>query len=105
MRKSGTYMLKKKDFSRLGSYVSPGKGNSHTCVSSESIHEDTWVEFSGCAIARWEIIGKVIRGREGIKSQAQADFCGGTVVKKAPCSAGDPGSIAGPGKSQMLGSN
>lgn len=64
-----------------------------------------WVEFSGCAIARWEIIGKVIRGSEDVKSQAQADFCGGPVVKKAPCSAGDPGSVPGPGKSQMLGSN
>ena len=33
------------------------------------------------------------------------DFCGGTVVKNPPASAGDTGSIPGPGRYHMLRSN
>ena len=44
-----------------------------------------------------------IRGH-GIKTSI-LDFPGGTVVKNPPASAGDTGSIPGPGRSRMLRSN
>ena len=51
------------------------------------------------------IISKEIESQNYPQRKVQGDFPGGAVVKNPPASAGDTGSIPGPGRSHMPRSN
>ena len=64
-------------------------------------------EVGNLSVGRDPVITKVAQvddGRSSVESKAM-DFPGGAVVKNPPASAGDTGSIPGPGRSHMPRSN